>query len=126
MLMMALGTFLYMIGFSMYGFVAAYWLFVVAIIIITFGEMIVVPISQALAARFAPEDMRGRYMAFFDLGWSIPGAIGPAAAGLILDNFNPNWVWYACGLVAGIAVLGFLWLQVRTQGRFQSAEPGMG
>ena len=126
MVMMALGTFLYMIGFSMYGFVAAYWLFVVAIIIITFGEMIVMPVSQALAAKFAPEDMRGRYMAFFDLSWTIPGAIGPAAAGLILDNFNPNWVWYACGLVAGTAVLGFLWLQVRTQARFQSVAPEMG
>ncbi len=123
MLMMAVGTFLYMIGFSMYGFVTTYWLFVAAIVIVTFGEMIVMPVSQALAAAFAPEDMRGRYMAFFDLSWSIPGAIGPAAAGLILDNFNPNWVWYACGIVAGIAVLGFLWLQVRTQARFRSVEP---
>lgn len=126
MVMMALGTFLYMIGFSMYGFVAAYWLFVVAIIIITFGEMIVMPVSQALAAKFAPEDMRGRYMAFFDLSWTVPGAIGPAAAGLVLDNFNPNWVWYACGLVAGIAVVGFLWLQVRTQARFHEMEPEVG
>ena len=118
MLMMALGTALYLIGFTMYGFVAGYGLFVLAILIITFGEMIAVPVGQALAARFAPEAMRGRYMAFVDLGWAIPAAVGPAAAGLILDNYNPRWVWYACGIVAGLAVAGFLWLHGRTAARF--------
>jgi hypothetical protein len=29
--------------------------------------MIVVPVSQAIAANFAPETMRGRYMAIFGL-----------------------------------------------------------
>jgi len=63
MLMMAFGTFLYVIGFSMYGYVATYTLFIVAMVIITVGEMIVSPVAQALVATFAPEYMRGRYMA---------------------------------------------------------------
>jgi len=67
MVMMAVGTALYMVGLAMFGFVSAYWLFIVAILLLTFGEMVVMPISQALAARFAPEDMRGRYMAFYSL-----------------------------------------------------------
>ena len=70
MVMMALGTALYMVGLTMFGFVSAYWLFIVAILLLTFGEMVVMPISQALAARFAPEDMRGRYMAFYSLAWA--------------------------------------------------------
>ncbi|MEW5870547.1 MAG: MFS transporter [Chloroflexota bacterium] len=118
MLMMALGTAFYLVGFSMYGFVSTYALFVVAIILITIGEMIVVPVGQGLAANFAPADMRGRYMAFFGLSWSIPSMIGPWAAGLILDNYNPNWLWYAAGIVSFIAVMGFLWLYSITRERF--------
>ncbi len=118
LLLMALGAALYLVGFTMFGFVAGYALFVLAILIITFGEMIAVPVGQALAARFAPDDMLGRYMAFVDFGWAIPATIGPTAAGLILDNYTPQWVWYACGLIAAAAVAGFLWLHTHVAARF--------
>ena len=127
-LMMALGTVFYMIGFTMFGVVNAYWLFGAAIIIITIGEMIVVPVSQYLAARFAPEDMRGRYMAFFNLAWALPSSIGPWAAGMILDNYNPDWVWYAGGIISAVAVLGFasLNLMLRKQARFAPEQSASG
>jgi len=118
MLMMAVGTFFYMVGFTMFGFVSTYYLFILAIFLITIGEMIVVPVGQVLAAKFAPEDMRGRYMAFFGLSWAIPSTIGPLAAGLIMDNFNPNWVWYACGIISAVAIMGFLLLDTSTKKRF--------
>jgi MFS family permease len=118
MVMMAVGTALYMVGLAMFGFVSTYWLFIVAILLLTFGEMVVMPVSQALAARFAPEDMRGRYMAFYSLAWAVPSTIGPWAAGLILDNYNPDWVWYAAGIVCAIAVIGFLSLHMSAQKRF--------
>jgi len=115
MLMMVLGTLFYMVGFSMYGFVSTYTLFVVAIVIIVVGEMIIMPVSQALAARFAPLDMRGRYMAVFGLCWTIPSAVGPWAAGLVMDNFNfnPNWVWWAGGIISAVAAFGFYVLHLR-------------
>lgn len=127
MLMMALGTTCYMVGFTTYGFVSAYWLFVAAMLFITLGEMIVVPTGQALAANFAPDDMRGRYMAFYGLSFSLPATFGPTAAGLILDNYNPNWVWYAGGLICMAAVMGFLGLHLRVSGqkRFASAPASM-
>lgn len=122
LLMMALGTAFYLVGFSMYGFVASFALFLLAILLITIGEMIVMPVSQALAARFAPEDMRGRYMAFFSFSWAIPATVGPLAAGLIMDNFQPQWVWYACGILSALAISSFLLLHSRTQKRFEVAE----
>ncbi len=120
MLMMALGSAFYLVGFSMYGFVSAYALFIVAMVLITGGEMIVMPVSQALAANFAPEDMRGRYMAVFSLAWMIPSTVGAAAAGLIMDNFNPNWVWYTAGIICTLAVMGFLFLHQATRERFRA------
>jgi MFS family permease len=108
MLMMAFGSAFYVVGFSMYGFVTAYYLFVTAVVVITIGEMIVMPVSQALAANFAPEDMRGRYMAVFGLCWGLPSLIGPTLAGLVLDNLNPRLVWYIGGAVCSLAVLGYI------------------
>jgi MFS family permease len=123
MTLMAVGTALYMIGFSLYGFVSAFVLFAVAMIIITVGEMVVIPTAQALAARLAPEDMRGRYMAIFGLYWGISATFGPYGAGLILDNYNPNWVWYLGGLLAAVAVAGFLVLDARTRTRLGAQPP---
>jgi MFS family permease len=121
MLMMALGASFYMVGFSMYGFTSAYILFVLAVVLITVGEMIIMPVGQALAANFAPEDMRGRYLAVFSIAWALPATIGPTAAGLIMDNYNPNWVWYAGGILCLLSVLGFAWLHRETQDRFESS-----
>jgi MFS family permease len=115
LLMMAAGTALYAVGFAMYGLVSGQAMFILAMVIITFGEMIVSPVAQSLTARFAPDDMRGRYMAIFGISWSIPFMIGPLLAGLILDNLNPNLLWYAAGFVGLLSVLGFLYLHRRAR-----------
>lgn len=110
MLVMALGTLLYGIGFSMYGFVASFALFLIAMAIITVGEMVIIPVSNAIVARFAPEDMRGRYMSVMGISWMIPNATGPLLAGAIMDNGDPRWVWFGSGIIALVAVIGFIWL----------------
>lgn len=112
-LMMAIGTIFYMIGFALFGMVTAYFLFALNIVIITIGEMIVVPMSQAIATNFAPETMRGRYMAIFGLSWAIPATVGPGAAGYILDNYNPNLLWYIGGALCGLSVLAYYMLHLR-------------
>jgi len=111
-LMMMLGAFFFMAGFSMIGFVQGFPFFALALIVATVGEMILFPTNKALAANFAPEDMRGRYMAVYDLGWTIPATFGPAAAGLILDNYNPNLLWYIGGILCAVAALGFYALHI--------------
>jgi len=139
--MIALGAFFYGIGFLMFGFDplnafipsfqlynwiislrGTYLWFMGAVMIITIGEMIVMPVSQALAANFAPEEMRGRYMAIYSLAWAIPATFGPGLAGLILDNknYNPNLLWYIGGILCLISVMGFyaLHLKLEKQKRF--------
>ncbi len=126
MLMLAVGTAFFMVGFTMYGLVSAYALFAVAMLLITLGEMIVVPVTQAVVANMAPETMRGRYMAVSNLSWAIPQAVGPWAAGLIMDNYNPNWVWYAGGILSAVAIVGFCALYLGTRQRVSApAQPGV-
>jgi MFS family permease len=111
--MMALGAVFYAIGFTLFGIVQTFALFALNIIIITVGEMIVMPTSQTLAASFAPENMRGRYMAVFGLSWAIPSTVGPGAAGYILDNYNPQLLWYFGGILTLISAAGFIFLHLR-------------
>jgi len=66
--MLALGTIFCMIGFGMFGIVSAYWLFVLAVVIITVGEM-----------------------------------IGPAAAGVIIDNYNSDLLWYLGAVLCALS-----------------------
>ena len=120
-LMMALGTIFYVIGFTLFGIVTSYVLFALNIVIITIGEMIVMPMSQAIAANFAPESMRGRYMAVFGLIWAIPATVSPGAAGYILDNYNPNLLWYLGGVLCTVAVLAYYMLHLRLGAKPQFA-----
>lgn len=123
LLMMAFGSGLYAIGFAMYGFVSTYIFFLLAMVIITVGEMIVAPVGQALVAKFAPEEMRGRYMAVFGYSWGISFAIGPYLAGMVLDNFDPRFLWYAAGIIGTLAVMGFLGLHRRVKADEDAPQP---
>jgi MFS family permease len=69
--------------------------------------MVVAPFQQALVASFAPEDMRGRYMAVAGLSWGLSFAVGPWIAGVIMEHANPVWLWVACGAVGMIATAGY-------------------
>jgi MFS family permease len=122
MIMMAAGTLLYALGFGLYGVVSAFAMFLLAMAIITIGEMLVAPVSQSVTARLAPEHMRGRYMAVFGFSFALPFAVGPLLAGLILDNLTPEWLWFAAGIVGLLAALWFLLLHRTSQRLTHSAE----
>ncbi|HJS28386.1 MAG TPA: MFS transporter [Anaerolineales bacterium] len=119
--MVALGAALYGVGFFLFGVTTTYPAFIVAIVILTIGEMVSAPTSQALAARFSPEDMRGRYMAIFGLSWALPSTVVPLISGIVMDNYNPNWVWYSCGILGAASVLGMLILEARAGKRLEGS-----
>jgi len=113
MLVIAWGTLLYALGFGMYGFVSTYQNFLLAMVVITVGEMLVAPVGQAIVAGFAPDDMRGRYMAFFGYSWSIPFTFAPTLAGMLMDSGDPNWVWFSAGIIGLISTGMYLSMYLR-------------
>ena len=123
-LMMSVAALFFTAGFAVIGFIHQAGFFLLALVVATIGEMIMFPTNKALAANFSPTDMRGRYMAVYDLGWTIPATIGPAVAGLIFDNYNPDLLWYTGGLLCAIAGFGFYVMHLRlgAQKRFAPAE----
>ena len=111
---MAIGSIIAAVGYGMFGFVQGITLFAAAMFILTFAEMIIDPMSQTIAAQFAPQDQRGRYMATLGLSISISNLFTPYIAGLLIDNYNPNWIWYTCGIIGITTSLGYLWMHQQT------------
>jgi len=104
---LAIGSLFYALGV---GSVAWGWnfpTFLTSMVILTIGEMIMIPTSTALTANLAPPDMRGRYMSVYGLTWGIGFGVGPVIGGLLNDRLAPVAIWYG-GLIMGlVAALGF-------------------
>lgn len=123
LLVMAAGTLLYAFGFGMYGVVGLFAMFLLAMVIITIGEMMVAPVGQAIVTSLAPEDMRGRYMATYGFSWIVPATFGPVLAGMVLDSTNPNLLWYMAGVIGVLAAAGFYLMEMRvTRARWGAVD----
>jgi MFS family permease len=124
-LMMMVGAAIFAVGVFLYGIVSGFVMFVIAAIIVCIGEMFYFPTSQVVAAGFAPKEMRGRYMAIAGFITSVPNAIGPGAAGYILDHLDPHLLWYIGGFLCLLSALGYfaLHLKLGSQERFVPPTP---
>ena len=118
LILMGVGNILYGIGFGMYGFIATIPLAFLAMIILTIGEMVVAPFAQTVAAKFAPEDKRGRYMAVNGMAGLFPMLFGVIGAGAIMDYLDPKIVWYLTGILSLFAATGFVFLHYVTKDHF--------
>lgn len=111
--MMAVGMFFYAIGTGSVALGRGFWGFWISIVIITIGELIIVPTSTTYVANLAHPDMRGRYMGIYNLAWSFARGAGPVMGGWLSDSFGPPAIWYG-GLVVGtLSALGLLFLAIR-------------
>ena len=105
---LAVGSLFYALGVGSVALGAGFAGFLVSMIILTIGELIMIPTSTALTANLAPPDMRGRYMGVYGLTWGVAMGIGPVLGGTLNDQVAPVAIWYA-GLVLGaVAAIGFL------------------
>lgn len=100
--MMMIGFVLYGIGYTVLTAANVWWLIIAAILIATFGELIYAPIRNAEELDLIPENKRGAYGAFSNLGYN--GADLLSKLGIILGAYlNP----FAMSLVmAAIVAIG--------------------
>jgi MFS family permease len=92
---MALGTFFYALGVGTVAFGHSFIGFWISIVIMTIGELILMPTASAYVAGLAPTDMRGRYMSIAGLSWSVAAGIAPLMGGYLNDNVHLcHMVWW--------------------------------
>lgn len=119
----AVGMLVYALGAGsvalMTGF-AGFWL---SMVILTFGELILIPTSSKYVADIAPEDLRGRYMSLYWFGWGVSRTLAPLIGGYLNDNISPRAIWIG-GLLLGLtSTLGLLLLNYLNQHRNNASSP---
>ena len=107
-----IGSLLYTFGYLIFGWAGGFTWAVLAIIIITIGEIIHAPTSLAVVSELAPNKYIGRYMGIFGLAQILGIAIGPLLGGILLDTFpaTPFAIWGIIALLGVLAASGYyLW-----------------
>jgi MFS family permease len=108
---MPVGAAFYAVAMLLVALSGNFWGFLLAMIIMTFGELITAPTATAYVANLAPADQRGRYLGFFGLAWYVALSIGPMGAGFLSDSISIHAPWFAGAIVGVISVLSFLSLR---------------
>ncbi len=106
------GSLLYTLGYLTFGWAGSFALTVVAIVVITTGEIIHAPTSLALVGELAPSRYSGRYMGVFGLTQILGIAVGPLLGGILLDAFPANHllIWGNLSALGVLAAAGYyLW-----------------
>lgn len=78
-----------------------------ALLLFTAATLVMAPLKNALITDAAPDALRGRYLAFYHLSWSVASIIGPAAL-TALYALSGGWVWLALSGVALLAIVALL------------------
>jgi MFS family permease len=103
------GSLLYTLGYGMMGWASGFVPLLIAMFVVTSGEIVSLPASMGLVANFSSEELRGRYMGVYGLfnafGWSI----GPLVGGTLLDlaKGRPIVLWCGLASVTVIAAAGY-------------------
>jgi len=105
---MAVGAFFYALGVGSVAFGQGFWGFWISMVIMTLGELILVPTSSTYAANLAPADMRGRYLSLYGLTWNVAAGIGPLTGGFLNDTLGPQAIWFGGGLTGVLSGLLFI------------------
>jgi MFS family permease len=105
---MSLGSLLYALGVASVGLGGGFWGFWLSMVILTTGELLLVPTATTFAANLAPVDMRGRYMGVYALAWQVAAGVGPLVGGVLNDIISPRATWFGGGVVGLAAMLYFV------------------
>jgi MFS family permease len=104
----AVGAFFYAIAVGGIALMSSFVGFWICMVIMTIGELIIVPTSSTYIANLAPVDMRGRYMSFYTLTWGVAAGIGPVFGGFLSDLIGPKAIWLGGAVAGGLGVIFFL------------------
>jgi MFS family permease len=115
-----IGMLIYALGTGSVALMQGFWGFWLSMVILTLGELTLVPTTSKYVADLAPADLRGRYMSVQWLGWGLARTFAPIIGGYLNDNISPQAIWVG-GLLFGLtSTLGLFLLS-----RASSPEPGL-
>ncbi len=110
----AVGMLTYALGVGSVALMKNFWGFWASMVLMSFGELILIPTVSKYIADLAPADMRGRYMSFYWFAWGIARAAAPLIGGFLNDTIAQHAIWIgALGIGLASAIGLFIFNRVR-------------
>ena len=104
------GMMIYALGAGSVALMNSFRGFWLSMVILTFGELTLVPTASKYVADLAPADLRGRYMSMHWLGWGLARTLAPIIGGFLNDNIAPRAIWIGGLLIGLTSTLGLFLL----------------
>ena len=104
MVLIGLGCFLVCLGFGLmpFGHSLPYVFF--TLLVWTSGEMLALPLMNAVVADRSGPGNRGRYMGMMTMSFSVAFMVAPLTGTWVYERFGPDTLWYGVGAL-GIPLL---------------------
>lgn len=109
LLLLALASALLGLGLGLSALVHTVWPLIALMAVLSFGEMLLSPLSASLVSDMAPAAVRGRYMGVWTVVWSGGMGLGPSLAGFSMDALGGRTTYLlvlVVGMLGGLLFLG--------------------
>lgn len=101
-LLLITGFFFFSLSLMAASYAPTVGFFAISLVGIAIGSGLVNPSLSSLVSKGAPEDKRGLIMGMYQSSGSFARIVGPPAAGLIFDRWNPSSPIFLSGLIMGM------------------------
>ncbi|MEE9349356.1 MAG: MFS transporter, partial [Flavobacteriaceae bacterium] len=106
-----IGLLLFAVSFFILNIDHSVWVIVLAMILLTYGEIFSFPFSNTYAMERAKKGNQGEYMAFYALTFSSAFIVGPKIGMYFVEHHGFASLWYFVTGLLLIACLVMLWLR---------------
>ncbi|TGA98983.1 MFS transporter [Sporolactobacillus shoreae] len=105
-----IGVISFILSFVVLMFSVQYAGFLVAIVLLTFGEMFAFPAIPAMISTIAPTGQKGACQSFVNMSSTIGRAIGPVIGGIIVERSSYTYLYIVIIILMGLSILIFHYL----------------
>ncbi|HEY2791529.1 MAG TPA: MFS transporter, partial [Micromonosporaceae bacterium] len=100
-----IGTLVVALGLIGYALAHSLAAFIVATVVWSLGDVLIIGHATAIVASLAPPDGRSRYLAAYGISWGIAGLLTPTAVTQVLAHAGIATLWTVLGALAALLAL---------------------
>src|SRR5699024_7706113 len=112
-LQMGVGLGIFIVSYLVTSVAEQFTMFVVGMVILTFGEMFVWPAVPELSNKLAPKGRMGEYQGIVNASSTVGKAFGPVVGGVIVDVFDMKVMFFS---MIALILVGYYFLIIYDKG----------
>jgi MFS family permease len=102
---LVVGSLIYAFSYAFLGYPGDLWYILVGVFIWTIGEMVISPAQMTFVADIAPEELRGRYMGFSSISWTVGSFIAAPIGTWLLKHYGGTVMMLTMSAIALVSVV---------------------